>query len=164
MANRSVLGSMNFGLFGISQIGKFITVYPSDDGQAVRLAVALDAATTSAPGSTGSTDRPLGQGLVHYRYGSMIRRPSRTVSRPRREGVNDLLDPAGRLIDDVRVDFYWRPDPAIVDPFGAAVSVFRRPDVGGSSTAGIWSAMPSDRAAWSRLRSRRHGPAPRMCL
>jgi hypothetical protein len=114
-----VLGSMNFGLFGVSQIGKFITVYPSDDAHAVRLAVALDAATAGRRGPRVPTDRPLGPGsLVHYRYGSMVRRSH--GGGHEEQGGNDLLDPAGRLIDDVRVGFYWPPPPEIVDPFEAA--------------------------------------------
>ena len=40
-----LLNALNSGLFGISQIGKFVTVYPSDDSNAVRLAVDLDAVT-----------------------------------------------------------------------------------------------------------------------
>src|SRR5438093_1611328 len=36
---------LNEGQGGLSQIGKFITVYPSDDAQAVRLGLALDEAT-----------------------------------------------------------------------------------------------------------------------
>ena len=140
-----VLGSMNFGLFGVSQIGKFITVYPSDDAQAVRLAVALDAATARRRGPRVPTDRPLGPGsLVHYRYGSMVRRSH--GGGHEEQSRNDLLDPAGRLIDDVRVGFYSPPPPEIVDPFEAAGVRVHRPDVGDSSTAGTWSAMPSARA------------------
>ncbi len=40
------LNELNRGNGELSQIGKFITVYPNDDEQAVRLAVALDAATS----------------------------------------------------------------------------------------------------------------------
>src|SRR5215210_7948523 len=39
------LGLLNNGGGGLNQVGKFITVYPKDDEQAVRLAVALDEAT-----------------------------------------------------------------------------------------------------------------------
>jgi hypothetical protein len=41
----AALARLNGGLHGLSQIGKFITVYPVDDRQAVDLATALDVAT-----------------------------------------------------------------------------------------------------------------------
>jgi hypothetical protein len=44
---------------GASQIGKFVTVYPNDDIQAVRLALALDAATRGLSGPAVPSDRPL---------------------------------------------------------------------------------------------------------
>lgn len=40
-----LLVAMTSGMFAKSQIGKFITVYPSDDAQAVRLAVDLECGT-----------------------------------------------------------------------------------------------------------------------
>src|SRR3954467_6261483 len=43
LSSIKLLSAVNSGLFGISQIGKFITIYPSDDSHAVRLAVELDA-------------------------------------------------------------------------------------------------------------------------
>jgi hypothetical protein len=51
-ASADVLGTLNSGE-RLSQVGKFITVYPRDNGQAVRLAVALDEAT---------------RGLCHYAF------------------------------------------------------------------------------------------------
>ena len=108
-----LLCAVNSGLFGIPQIGKFITVYPSDDGHAVRLAVALDAATRGRRGPRVPTDRPLKPGsLVHYRYGSMIRGDD--------ADSYDMLDPAGRLTSDVRLTYYQPPDASIADPFEAA--------------------------------------------
>ena len=61
-----LLNALNSGLFGISQIGKFVTVYPSDDSHAVRLAVDLDAVTRGRRGPRVPTDRALRPGsLVH---------------------------------------------------------------------------------------------------
>ena len=69
-ASLRVLGHLNCGEGGLSQIGKFITVYPNDDAQAVRLAAALDQATRGLRGPAVPSDRPLAPGsLVHYRYG-----------------------------------------------------------------------------------------------
>jgi tRNA A-37 threonylcarbamoyl transferase component Bud32 len=122
------LHTLNAGLFGISQIGKFITVYPSDDAQAVRLAVALDDATRGHRGPRVPTDRPLRPGsLVHYRYGAMIRRPEAQAAGEESGGVYDLLDAAGRLTADVRVEFYLSPPAEIVDPFAAAGVYTPRP-------------------------------------
>lgn len=126
-----LLSALNSGLFGISQIGKFITVYPSDDAHAVRLAVELDAATRGYRGPRVPTDRALRPGsLVHYRYGSMIRRRGSQIGGDEAGGSQDLLDPAGRLTDDVRLNYYQPPDPSITDPFEAAGVRVSPPDRG----------------------------------
>ena len=70
-ASMSVLSALNEGEAGLSQIGKFITVYPDHDEQAVRLAEELHAATEGLRGPPVLSDRPLVPGsLIHYRYGS----------------------------------------------------------------------------------------------
>ncbi len=112
------LAAMNSGVFATSQIGKFITVYPSDQSQAVSLAVELDRVTRGHSGPRIPTDRVLGPGsVVHYRYGSIRRRTGPDVAG---DIVYDLLDPAGRLTQDVRLNFYQPPHPDIADPFEAA--------------------------------------------
>jgi hypothetical protein len=116
-----LLSALNNGWFGISQIGKFITVYPSDDSHAVRLAVGLDRVTRRHRGPRIPTDRALRpDSLVHYRYGSMIRRDESKMGSGEADGSYDMLDPAGRLTNDVRLNFYLPPDPSITDPFEAA--------------------------------------------
>ena len=121
LSSIALLSALNSGLFGISQIGKFITVYPSDDAHAVRLAVELDAVTRGHRGPRIPTDRALRpDSLVHYRYGSMIRRRESQLADDKPDGGYDMLDPAGRLTDDVRLNFYRAPDPSITDPFEAA--------------------------------------------
>jgi hypothetical protein len=116
-----LLSALNNGVFGISQIGKFITVYPSDDSHAVRLAVELDTVTRGHRGPRVPTDRALRPGsLVHYRYGSLIRREEWKIGSGDADGGFDMLDPAGRLTNDVRLNFYHPPDPSITDPFDAA--------------------------------------------
>ncbi len=70
-ASPAVLVALNEGEGGLAQAGKFLTVYPADDAQAVRLAVALDEATLDLRGPRVLTDRELRPGsLVHYRYGA----------------------------------------------------------------------------------------------
>lgn len=72
----SVVTALNEGEGGISQIGKFITVYPRDEAQALRLAAALHEATAGLRGPRVETDRELHAGsLVHYRYGAFVGRP-----------------------------------------------------------------------------------------
>lgn len=115
-----LLAAMNSSAFGTTQIGKFITVYPENDAAAVALAVDLDAVTRGHRGPRVPSDRPLNPGsLVHYRYGS-IRRLAEAEASGRSDGAYDLLDPAGRLSDDSRLDYYRPPDRQIVDPFVAA--------------------------------------------
>jgi len=68
-ASPSVVAALNEGEGGISQVGKFLTVYPRDEEQAVKLAEALDRATRGLRGPRVETDRELRSGsLVHYRY------------------------------------------------------------------------------------------------
>lgn len=70
-ASPEVLAALNEGEGGLEQAGKFLTAYPADAEQAVRLAVALDEATRELPGPRVVTDRALRPGsLVHYRYGA----------------------------------------------------------------------------------------------
>jgi hypothetical protein len=75
-ASPAVVAALNEGEGGLSQVGKFITVYPLDDQQAVRVAVALDDATRGLAGPRVSTDRELRPGgLVSYRYGAFTGGP-----------------------------------------------------------------------------------------
>jgi hypothetical protein len=121
------LSALNAGDFGISQIGKFIAVYPSDDDQAVRLALKLDDATRGRRGPRVPSDRPLRpNSVVHYRYGAMRLRPEADAAGELAIGAYDLLDPAGRLTNDIRQNFYV-PPPAIVDPFETSGAYVPRP-------------------------------------
>ena len=116
----ALLNLLNSGQFGISQIGKFVTVYPSDDLQAVSLAAQLHEATRGFRGPRIPTDRPLTPGsLVHYRYGAMY--PQRESGDITEEAVApyDMVDEGGRLTQDVRASFY-NPPQLISDPFEAA--------------------------------------------
>ncbi len=65
------LSFLNQGGAGKSQIGKFITVYPRNDHEAVELARLLDEATAGLHGPNIPSDRALHPGsLVYYRYGA----------------------------------------------------------------------------------------------
>jgi serine/threonine protein kinase len=111
----AMLDSLNHGDGRLSQVGKFITVYPNDDRQAVRLAVALDTATRGLEGPTIPSDRPLApSSLVHYRYGGF---GDQFVQTPLGEILPALMAPDGTLIPDRRRTHYsppsWARDPFI---------------------------------------------------
>ncbi|HEX6290050.1 MAG TPA: class IV lanthionine synthetase LanL [Herpetosiphonaceae bacterium] len=111
------LRALNDGEAGLSQIGKCMTVYPNDERQAVRLAVALDQATRGLRGPAIPSDCPLAPGsLVHYRYGSFA---ARLVQMPNGLIEWALAQPDGALLPDLRGVGYCPPEWA-VDPFVAA--------------------------------------------
>ena len=117
-AGPAVLAGLNDGTSGsLSQIGKFITVYPGDDEQAVRLAVALDERTCGLTGPRVPSDRPLRRGsLVHYRYGGF---GGVFLQTPIGEITPALRTPTGELVPDVRSTAF-QPPPWATDPFAAA--------------------------------------------
>lgn len=113
-ASPFMLSRLNQGYAGLSQVGKFITVYPADDDQAVRLARTLHTATDGLRGPAIPSDRPLAPGsLVHYRYGGFQARHMQTLTG---EIVETVSGPGGDLIPDPRLPRYTPPEWA-VDPF-----------------------------------------------
>ncbi|MFJ3771083.1 class IV lanthionine synthetase LanL [Streptomyces sp. NPDC090075] len=98
--------------------GKFITVYPSSDEAAARLALELHKATLGLAGPRILSDQPYApNSLVHYRYGAFVGR--------RRLSDQGLLvwfieDPDGNPVEDRRTGQYSPPAWA-VSPFPAAV-------------------------------------------
>jgi serine/threonine protein kinase len=109
------LEKLNAGLLGASQVGKFLTIYPAHDDEAVRLARLLDERTRGLSGPRIPSDRMLYPGsLVFYRYGGFTSKIS----------IQELLGtvwPAiktleNRLIPDRRGLHYAAPDQR-VDPF-----------------------------------------------
>ena len=108
------IGVLNSGSGGLSQVGKFITVYPQDNSLAVCLATALDEATAGLRGPAVPSDRPLRRGsLVHYRYGGFFHLGTQDGQGEVRLAIRT---PSGELTPDERTSFYSPPAWA-VDPF-----------------------------------------------
>lgn len=98
--------------------GKFLTVYPRSDDDAVRLARELHAVTAGLAGPRILSDQPYApHSLVHYRYGAFTGR--------QRLSDDGLLiwyieDPDGNPVEDERSGRYCPPSWAVC-PFPAAV-------------------------------------------
>lgn len=119
-ATADLLSELNQGEHGLSQVGKFITVYPGDDEQALRLGAALREATQGLRGPRVPSDRPLCRGsLVHYRYGGF---GAQYLQTPIGAVLPALREPGGALVPDERRAAFTPPAWA-EDPFvGAGVA------------------------------------------
>jgi hypothetical protein len=102
------LMSLNAGLSDFSQVGKFITVYPRSDDEAVILARALHSATRGLAGPRVPFDAPYRRNsLVSYRYGvfrSAIGKGRGILRRPDGKSIADRRPP-GRAVPS------WIADP-----------------------------------------------------
>lgn len=110
-ATRDHVAAMNARNTSRGHSGKFITVYPVDDDEAVRLAAELHVATAGLPGPRILSDRPYGPGsLVHYRYGAFVE-----VRRITNDGFYAwvILDPDGKPVEDRRGAKYTPPSWAV---------------------------------------------------
>ncbi|QBD77477.1 serine/threonine protein kinase [Ktedonosporobacter rubrisoli] len=110
----SRLADLNQGRAGLSQIGKFITIYPSDDEQCIRLAVRLDEVTRGLRGPAIPSDLALRPGsLIYYRYGSFSEQLiADREGRPRAV----IATSPGELIEDRRALTYHEP-VGVKNPF-----------------------------------------------
>jgi serine/threonine protein kinase len=98
-----------------TQVGKFITVYPRTQEQAVQLAGLLHRVTAAYPGPVIPTDKRYAPGSqVYYRYGSFTQlefyHPDTSLKTPY------ILDPHGAKVHDQRVPGQYCPG-WIADPF-----------------------------------------------
>lgn len=88
--------------------GKFVTVYPDGDEEAVAVAAALHLATAGLNGPLILSDRPYVPGsLVHYRYGSFT--DQRVLSN---DGIyrDVVYSPSGEPLEDRREAFFAPPE------------------------------------------------------
>jgi tRNA A-37 threonylcarbamoyl transferase component Bud32 len=111
------LASLNSNHCPRPSSGKFITVYPRDDDQAVALMASLDRATAGLPGPVILSDRPYRPGgLVHYRYGAFR---GRTYISNDGDVVHAIIGPDGELVEDRRTAHFAPPEwarPPIAEP------------------------------------------------
>src|ERR687895_737535 len=76
-ANHKIVRLLNSTHADRASGGKFLTIYPADDAQAVRLAEACHRATEGLAGPVILSDRAYRPGsLVHYRYGGFPGSPA----------------------------------------------------------------------------------------
>jgi serine/threonine protein kinase len=131
------VGQLNARQTPRGQSGKFITVYPETDEEAVRLAEALHRETLGLAGPRILSDRPYAPGsLVHYRYGAFIEE--------RRLGNDGLyawviFDPDGNPVEDRRTGQYVPPSWAVC-PFPEAPA-----STASGSTGGAGGVLLGDR-------------------
>jgi hypothetical protein len=131
-----ILGELNEGTFGATQIGKFATIYPASDTLALTLARALLPLLSGLSGPRIVTDLPLGETL-YARFGQF----DPAFTRDRLGNLAAGSAPAGA---EYRVPFV-APD-GIANPFAAW------PAAGGSTSArSLAPAATTDASLASRL-------------
>jgi serine/threonine protein kinase len=112
------LAFLNRGGGGISQVGKFITIYPGNAEQAVKLAMLLDRATSNLAGPHVPSDHPLRfDSRVYYRYGGFKNLAS--IQELDGRTLPAIRNQEDQLVPDQRLLIYQAP-PGITDPFIAA--------------------------------------------
>lgn len=116
-ASLGELDKLNSGVvYGYSQVGKFITVYPQTTAESVLLARELRRLTRRMTAPAVPFDSKYGvDGCVYYRYGAF---KAMEIEEPNGACINAIRDPAGNLVPDTR-DSESKP-PWLDDPFAAA--------------------------------------------
>ena len=109
------LGQLNSGLrYGFCQVGKFMTVYPKNPEDAVRLAGELDRRTAEFRAPSVPYDLPYRDGgCVYYRYGGFA-----PLMVEESDGFRSpaIQDPKGKFVPDQRLPGKAVPD-WVVNPF-----------------------------------------------
>lgn len=117
--NRKTLQDLNSGMGGLSQIGKFITVYPHSDQVLQQIARLVDEATQDLRGPDVPSDLAYREGsLVFFRFGDFT---GQLLQQSTGELVPAIRDPDGNLIRDVRETAFAAPPWAVI-PFANAWS------------------------------------------
>jgi hypothetical protein len=138
-ASLDELDKLNSGIFyGYSQVGKFLTVYPRTDAEALVLARSLYQLTRGMGGPAVPFDlKYRTDGCIYYRYGAF---KALEVESQDGELTYAIRDPEGRLVPDTRDSAArpaWvcdpfiegavsaRPEPVAVTPLQTTFKAFR---------------------------------------
>jgi serine/threonine protein kinase len=160
LASDKLLIDLSCGNGGLSQVGKFITVYPDSSTNALRLAQALDAATEGGQGPAIVSDLPLRRGsLVHYRYAAFR---DHTIMTPLGEVEPAILSPRGTWVPARARQYYEQPS-WVDTPFTPAT----QPDSPGQSSPIAGRFVPVqilDRCARGRTLLAIDTHRPRRCV
>lgn len=114
--DRRVLAMMNSKRWGRQGAGKFVTIYPVDEGEFVDLLATLHGVTRGFEGIYILSDRRYKDSKVlFYRYGGI--RPV-AIHNERGEEVTMLISPTGERIPDERKPYFHLPH-WVRDPFPA---------------------------------------------
>lgn len=110
------------GKAGLTQVGKFITIYPYNNHQAVNLGTEIHKITDGLQGPHVPYEKALGpRSLVHYRYGAF---KQMKLQLDNGQLVNAILDKNGKLKQDLRDENQYSEED---DPFQlAGIKVWRR--------------------------------------
>jgi len=147
--NARVLGALNSGELGETQVGKFVCIYPRSDGEARRLALDLIGLTEGLRGPAVPSDMHLGA-VVYARYGSFdplivrdrLGNATRCIYgrdgklRPDHYHLPFVLD---EDVDNPFTDFApqaARPGPGLLGPGYRAIGVIR-----GKTTGSVFLAL-----------------------
>lgn len=89
---------LNAGFYGVTQVGKFMTVYPTSNAEALKLAKTLHQRTVEFTGPRVPSDFPYAENsIIYYRYGTIL---------PKFSDEDDqqtyLVKPSGEIILDKR--------------------------------------------------------------
>lgn len=96
--NLGVLMKLNAGEYSLSQVGKFITVYPPEGSCIVTLAQRLHDLTSEFSGPRVPSDNQICEGSnVSYRFGRLLIEDSEI-----KDGIADLSAPDGIAVSDAR--------------------------------------------------------------
>jgi hypothetical protein len=136
-ANRTQVALLNCSDTPRGGAGKFITVYPLDDAQALRIAQACDRATQALQGPAILSDRALRPGsLVHYRYGAF---EGFGVFDEDGQMTPVIRDPSGKPVPDERQAWFappaWATNPFAAATTAAAASNGKPPERSGRANA-----------------------------
>ncbi|WCN05032.1 class III lanthionine synthetase LanKC [Streptomyces sp. M92] len=112
--SRYLLHQRNAKYADRSGSGKFITLYPADEGRFERVVGELAALLDGEPGPRILSDLRIGGGPVHVRYGSFTRRNCYDDQGELRPAI---ADPSGELVPDVRGPVFRVPDWVCVPAF-----------------------------------------------